>query len=168
MVKINRIYTRKGDDGSTGLVGGTRVGKDSARVHAYGDLDELNSFLGMVRTLAEQRGREQLSSKLGRIQNEIFDIGAELASPQGTDMSKLPTIPLEASTRLEQWIDELTDGVEELRSFVLPGGTEINAMLHISRSVCRRCERMVIKLHQSEPVSDLVRIYLNRLIDLLF
>ena len=168
MVKINRIYTRTGDDGSTGLVGGTRIGKDSDRVNAYGDLDEFNAFLGMARTLAEKSARQEILTKLEIIQNEVFDIGAELASPYGADLSNLPTVKKEQAARLEGWIDELTCNLDELTSFVLPGGTELNGMLHITRAVCRRCERAVIRLHQSEPISDSVRIYLNRLSDLLF
>lgn len=168
MVKINRIYTRTGDDGTTGLVGGERVAKNSLRVSAYGDVDELNSILGLARTRAQAVGRVELEQKLETIQNELFDLGAELACAPGMDLSKMPTISADQGARLESWIDQFTDGIPELRSFVLPGGTELNGFLHLARAVCRRAERTAITLHQHEPVSEPVRVYLNRLSDLLF
>lgn len=168
MVKINRIYTRTGDDGSTGLVGGERVAKNCFRVAAYGEVDELNSFLGQALTLASRCSRTALQGKLETIQNELFDLGAELASAPGTDLSGMPTVSASQVARLESWIDELCNGMPELRSFVLPGGTELNTSLHIARAVCRRAERAVLTLHQHEPVSEPVRAYVNRLSDLLF
>jgi len=168
MVKINRIYTRTGDDGTTGLVGGERVAKNSLRVAAYGEVDELNSILGLARTRAQAVGRAELEQKLETIQNELFDLGAELACAPGMDLSKMPTINAEQGARLESWIDQCTDGIPELRSFVLPGGTDLNGFLHLARAVCRRAERTVITLHQEEPVSEPVRVYINRLSDLLF
>lgn len=168
MVKINRIYTRTGDDGSTGLVGGERVAKNCLRVSAYGEVDELNSFLGQARTLAQKVQRSALEQRLEIIQNELFDLGAELASAPGADLSGMPTVSLSQVSRLERWIDELCDGMPELRSFVLPGGTELNSALHVARAVCRRAERSVLTLHQDQAVSEPLRAYLNRLSDLLF
>lgn len=168
MVKINKIYTRTGDDGSTGLVGGERVRKDHPRVTAYGDIDELNAVLGWARTLCEKLPRPTLLSKLTLIQNELFDLGAELATPAGTTWEGRLVMTAAQSTRLEQWIDELTGGIPELRSFVVPGGTELNSILHMARTVCRRAERSIISLMQSEPVSTELQTYVNRLSDLLF
>lgn len=168
MVKISKIYTRTGDDGTTGLVGGTRIAKSSLRVSAYGDIDELNSFLGQARTLAEKTGATTLTPLLADVQNELFDIGAELATPPGGAWEGMKTISVAQVTRLEQSIDELTRGIPELRSFVLPGGTELNASLHICRAVSRRAERSTLALAETEPVSNSVRLYLNRLSDLLF
>ena len=168
MVRINRIYTRTGDDGSTGLVGGQRVPKNCLRVAAYGEVDELNSFLGHARTLAQRSSRSSLEGKLETIQNELFDLGAELASAPGADLSGMPTVSPEQVARLESWIDELCEGMPELRSFVLPGGTDLNAALHVAGTVCRRAERAVLTLHLQETVSEVVRAYLNRLSDLLF
>ena len=164
MVKINKIYTKTGDDGTTGLVGGARVRKDSVKVSAYGDIDELNSFIGWARTIATA----DFAEKLAQIQNELFDLGAELATPTDSKTNKVPKIPAAFATRLEQWIDEVTERVPELRSFVLPGGTELNARLHICRTVCRRAERSVLRLSQEEKVSSDAIIYLNRLSDFLF
>jgi cob(I)alamin adenosyltransferase len=168
MVKINKIYTRTGDEGDTGLVGGERVRKDSLRVAAYGDVDELNAILGWARTLSEKLQRGALTPKLTTIQNELFDLGAELATPPGTTWEGRLVINEQHGSRLEHWIDELVDGIPELRSFVLPGGSELNAALHLARTVCRRAERSVVTLMDTSPVSKALRVYLNRLSDLLF
>jgi len=168
MVKINRIYTRTGDAGETGLVGGARVAKDAPRVEAYGDVDELNAFLGVASTLARATGRQTLLSKLELIQNEIFDIGAVLATPAGSSWEGMIDITPAYLTRFEQWIDALTDGLPELRSFVLPGGTELNAALHVARTVCRRVERRLVALARLEPLRPNTIPYFNRLSDLLF
>ena len=168
MVKINRIYTRTGDDGTTGLVGGKRVKKDAARVQAYGDVDELMSFLGWAHTLAEKQSRKAITSKLSTIQNELFDAGSELATPPGESYEGMVTITDAQVTRLEGWIDELVDGMPELRSFMLPGGTELNSLLHVCRTVCRRAERSIISLANAEQVSAPLQRYFNRLSDLFF
>ena len=168
MVKINKIYTRTGDTGETGLVGGVRVAKDSLRVTAYGDVDELNSHLGACRTLAASQNRIALTDKLEQIQNELFDIGAELATPPEKPWPGMVCVGLDQVVRLEQWIDKLTENIPELRSFVLPGGTELNSALHLARTVCRRAERTIIKLSRSESVSKELVAYINRLSDLLF
>lgn len=168
MVKINKIYTRTGDKGETGLVGGKRIKKDALRVQAYGDIDELNSWLGLVRTGAEQSKCAALSAQLAQIQNELFDLGSELATPAGETYPGMVTMQNDQVTRLENWIDQAVSGVPELTSFVLPGGTELNGQLHIARTVCRRAERSIITLASNEKVSEAVLAYVNRLSDLLF
>jgi cob(I)alamin adenosyltransferase len=168
MVALTKIYTRTGDDGTTGLVGGSRIKKNATRVSAYGDIDELNSHLGLCATLCTESIFNTLRDKLSIIQNELFDVGSELASPAGATNPSIPTTTLQQVDRLERWIDELNVSLPTLQSFVLPGGTLLNAHLHISRAVCRRAERVVLELHDSEPVNEHTRHYLNRLSDLLF
>ena len=167
MVRINRVYTRTGDQGTTALVGGSRVKKNSARVHCFGEVDELNSFIGMARTISENEKLQDISSQLSIIQNELFNLGAYLATPPEKSV-KLSGIDEEQISRLEQWIDLALEGLPELTSFVLPGGNELNAALHLARSVCRRVERELIDLSEKEDVSKIALIYLNRLSDYLF
>lgn len=168
MVKINRIYTRTGDTGETGLVGGARVPKDCPRVEAYGDVDELNSILGWARTIADEQRIETLTPKLAEIQQSLFDLGSELATPPGAQWPGMILVSDSQITQLEGWIDELIADVPELRSFVLPGGSTLNSALHIARAVCRRAERSILRLSRQETVSGTVLIYINRLSDLLF
>lgn len=173
MVKLNKIYTRTGDDGTTGLVGGSRVSKASRKVAAYGDVDELNSWIGLVRTVIEggshtSCGYPSCVDQLATIQNLLFDIGAVLASPAELTWPTKRTIETADITEIEHWIDTLTSQLPELRSFVLPGGTLPNSYLHIARTVCRRAERSVIALTAEEVVSEGVIRYLNRLSDYLF
>jgi cob(I)alamin adenosyltransferase len=168
MVKLNKIYTRTGDDGSTGLVGGERVPKNSPRVCAYGDLDELNAHIGLCYTVASNEQKLVLAEKLLRIENELFDLGAELATPPGQEWPTMAKMSSQDVHRLEQWIDELNAPLTELRSFVLPGGSVLNAHLHLARAVCRRTERSVLDLKEIEQVSNEVLHYINRLSDLLF
>ena len=168
MVKINKIYTRGGDKGETQLVGGTKVSKDDLRVHAYGDVDELNCLIGAARTLAVEQKKNSLSEQLAKLQNELFDLGSELATQAGQEWEGMLTIEATHILRLESWIDELVKDLPELRSFVLPGGTQLNAVLHHARCVCRRAERHVVSLGREESVSEFVLQYLNRLSDLLF
>jgi len=177
MVSINKIYTRTGDDGSTGLVGGERIAKTSARVRAYGEVDELNSFIGAARTEFIDRKNlgptnsgelNLLENALERVQHQLFDIGAELACPNGQIFAGMTPFPSEAASELEALIDAASEGVPALKSFVLPGGSRANAALHIARAVCRRVEREVLALSQNEPVSAAILIYLNRLSDFLF
>jgi len=168
MVKLNRIYTRTGDDGHTGLVGGTRIEKTAPRVCAYGDVDELNAHIAKASFLADKSGRPRLSNKLITIENELFDLGAELATPPGSEWPNMTRVTEELVQRLERWIDELNASLSELRSFVLPGGSELNCELHVARAVCRRAERSILVLHAEEPVSLEVLQYVNRLSDLLF
>jgi cob(I)alamin adenosyltransferase len=168
MVTLNRIYTRTGDDGTTGLVGGERTKKTSLRVCAYGDIDELNCHIGICVTLLADGSIPELREMLITIQNELFDIGSELATPPGQSWPGLPQTTAEHVERLERWIDQLNAELPELKSFVLPGGTHLNAQAHLARAVCRRAERAVLTLAETEPVSPEVGRYLNRLSDLLF
>ncbi len=168
MVTLSKIYTRTGDEGTTGLVGGERVKKSSIRVSAYGDVDELNSYLGLCATFAADKSFSPLLDKLTIIQNELFDLGSELASPGSSGGPGIPTTTADQVSRLEVWIDTLNEGLPTLQSFVLPGGSLLNAHLHIARTICRRAERTILELHDTEPVPTDLRHYVNRLSDLLF
>lgn len=176
MVYISKVYTRFGDEGQTMLASGDTVLKSSARVRAYGEVDELNATIGLVRTeLARdpRREREQaycdaLDVELARIQQELFNLGAELATPaaaEGTTRLKVETRHIEA---LEQSIDRHNEPLEPLRSFILPGGGPTGAAAHLARTVCRRAERQVVELGASERVRGEALRYLNRLSDWLF
>jgi len=173
MVVLNKIYTRTGDDGTTALGSGQRVRKDSTRVAAYGTIDETNAAIGLARVYLAG-GFPGLDAKLARIQNDLFDLGAELSVPP--DSSKPPkrgerlTITPEQVKRLEEEIDELNSELQPLRSFVLPGGSAAAAALHVARTVCRRAERLMVTLaaDPNEAISDVALQYVNRLSDLLF
>lgn len=161
------LYTRSGDEGTTALFGGGRVAKDSPRVEAYGAVDELNAALGVAAAFLPQR---RLVSLLQGIQNELLNVGSELASESGKaaaagQMFKDPEAKIAA---LEQLIDEYDARVSPLRTFVLPGGTQGAALLHLCRTVCRRAERAVVRLARAEDVNPAIVVYLNRLSDLLF
>jgi cob(I)alamin adenosyltransferase len=163
---LAKIYTRRGDDGSTGLFGGPRVRKDDLRVSAYGDVDELNSALGVAREWVRS---EELRAMIDRFQNELFNLGAELATPSVSDAPKMiPTIVAADVERMEKEIDALTATLPEQKHFILPGGSKGAAHLHLARTICRRAERLVVELSRSEKVSPEVLAYLNRLSDLLF
>lgn len=163
-----RIYTRTGDEGQTGLFGGGRVPKSDIRVRAYGDVDELNAAIGWVLTRlpdAETESRERLT----RIQADLFALGSHLATPPGAPSRQhLPPLPTDRATEFEAWIDAAEEELEPLRSFILPGGTEAGAALHLARTVCRRAERAVVALAAEEQVEADILVYLNRLSDLLF
>lgn len=161
-----KIYTKTGDRGETGLFGGARVSKASLRVSAYGDVDELNSVLGVLR--AHTRDAERLS-QLQRIQSDLFTLGAELAKNPHKDVELGMALVSEPDIeRLERGIDALDAVLSPLKTFILPGGSMAAAFLHVARTVCRRAERAVVLLAQSEPVRAEVIRYLNRLSDLLF
>lgn len=168
MVKLSKLYTRAGDAGETGLVGGKRVPKASPQVHAYGDIDELNSWIGMVRSLLQERKLFEDDGLLHDIQQELFDIGAELATPQDSDWQPPTTISEFNVTSLENQIDRWTAVVPELKSFLLPGGSPLTSAIHIARTVCRRAERSVVSYAQEEHVRPTILVYLNRLSDWLF
>jgi cob(I)alamin adenosyltransferase len=161
-----KIYTKTGDRGDTGLFGGARVSKASLRVNAYGDVDELNSVLGLVR--AHTRDPQRLSQLQG-IQSDLFTVGAELAKNPDKQVDLGMALVSEADIeRLERGIDALDAVLSPLKTFILPGGSMAASFLHVARTVCRRAERVVVQLAQSEPVrAELIR-YLNRLSDLLF
>jgi cob(I)alamin adenosyltransferase len=165
MVFLSRIYTKSGDRGETGLGDGTRVPKHSARVHAYGEVDELNSVLGLT-ILANPTERALLE----RIQNDLFDVGGDLCVPSSADEKPGQSlrVQLAQAERLEREIDQRNERLRPLESFVLPGGSAGAAWLHLARAVCRRAERAVTSLKETEPVNPNVVVYLNRLSDLLF
>ena len=166
-----KIYTRTGDEGETGLFGGTRVSKSDARVAAYGDVDELNAWLGLVRS--NLVGAEpELKSMLEQIQRDLFAIGARLADPGHRIAERVKKAAVNPAdiTRLEEWIDALESRLPPLRRFILAGGSPAGAALHVSRTVCRRAERAMVGLrtnHENAFEPDLL-VYMNRLSDLLF
>lgn len=169
MVKIDRIYTRQGDRGTTHLIGGAQADKHSLRVSAYGEIDELNSAIGACWTEARARTFDDWCADLQRIQNELFDLGAELAAPADQAAAhKLPMLGPEHTLALEQGIDALIDNLPALRSFVLPGGSLLNVELHRARTICRRAERSICELNAAEELRGEVLRYVNRLSDYLF
>ena len=163
-----KIYTRTGDQGDTGLFGGGRVPKDHPRVAAYGDVDELNSALGLVRATA---GEEFFDELLVSIQRDLFSIGGHLATPDPQRVRKALEKAALSAVRIEEFeriMDEADQTLAPLRAFILPAGTRIAAALHLARTVCRRAERSVVHLAHGEDVPELFLVYLNRLSDLLF
>ena len=164
-VRLDRIYTRAGDAGQTSLGDGTRVSKADRRIDAYGTIDELNSVLG----LALAHGvPDELRPPLERIQNELFDLGADLAVPVEDRRRERLRVTREQVEALEELCDRLNESLPPLRSFVLPGGSEAAAFLHVARTVCRRAERVVVALAETAAVNPEAIAYLNRLSDLLF
>ncbi len=159
-----KIYTKTGDSGDTGLFGGPRVRKDAVRIEAYGTVDELNAVLGVVRSEAVPN---EIDPTLERIQNQLFDVGAELATPDPSTHT-LATIGKDQIGWLEEVIDRNEAQLEPLSEFILPGGTRAAAYLHLARCTCRRAERLVVRLAAEESISPCLITYLNRLSDLLF
>jgi cob(I)alamin adenosyltransferase len=168
-VALNRIYTRRGDSGETALVGGQRVPKDSLRIECYGTVDELNSFLGMARVSAFEDPRlNWLCDILLRVQHELFNLGSVLATLPQDVHPRQPRVAQAEVDQLECEIDHANAQLPALRSFVLPGGSRINAELHAARTVCRRAERIAVNLARGESVPTEAIMYLNRLSDALF
>lgn len=166
MPRLTRIYTGKGDDGTTALAGGQRVAKDSLRVQAYGTVDELNAVLGMALALDLA---EEVATPLREIQNELFHLGSDLSYRQEDKQEKpVPHIETRHVEKLERHIDQMVDEVGPLQNFILPGGSRAAAALQLARAVCRRAERDVISLAAEEEVGTHVVSYLNRLSDALF
>ena len=159
-----KIYTKTGDKGETSLFGGKRVPKDALRIETYGTVDELNSVIGVCRSLNESK---EVDAILGEIQIDLFRLGADLATPHDATAS-VERIQEADITRLERHIDTLDGAVEPLRSFILPGGDQAASMVHFARTVCRRAERLTVRLAHQETLGDMPIIYLNRLSDLLF
>ena len=178
MVRLNRIYTKAGDGGQTRLVGGQKVGKDSLRIESYGTVDELSSCLGLARTALESAaapagaaalaGVAELAGALRRIQNELFNLGSDLATLPEDRHPQQPLVEARHVEALEREIDGWNEHLPELRSFILPGGGWVAAYLHLARTVCRRAERLTVRLAASEAVGEQVVPYLNRLSDALF
>lgn len=170
MVRLNKIYTRTGDDGTTALVSGPRRLKHDLRVDAYGTIDEANSAIGVARLHTE--GLPELHAMLLRIQNDLFDLGADLAAPDtGEPLSYEPLRVIEAQViRIENEIDQLNAGLDPLKSFILPGGTPAAAHLHLARTIARRAERIMVELSrfEGETIDPPALKYINRLSDFLF
>ena len=158
-----RLYTKTGDQGETGLIGGERVAKDHLRVAAYGDVDELNAFLGWAAAACED---SEWLTAFEATQDRLFVLGAQLANPSSD--APAPAIGVKDVETLEQWIDTACDSLEPLKQFILPGGCELAGRLHVTRAVCRRAERSAVKLARQETVADQAIVFLNRLADLLF
>lgn len=171
-IRINKVYTRTGDQGETRLVGGRSVSKDDPRIESYGTIDELNSVLGIVRSCngaaQPSAAGERLDRILRQIQNELFDLGSELATPPDAAWEGMIRIGPAQIEALERTIDECQADLQPLKSFILPGGGMISAFLHQARTVCRRAERDVLRLMKHEPVGASALAYVNRLSDLLF
>jgi cob(I)alamin adenosyltransferase len=172
-VRINRVYTRTGDKGETALVGGKRVPKDSLRIEAYGTIDELNSVVGIARVFNEENleageAHRFLDEVLCKLQDELFDLGSELATPPEFFQEGMYRVGEDEIVRLEKLIDKCQEGLEPLNSFILPGGGRIGAYLHQCRTVCRRAEREILRLSREEEVNPNAIKYVNRLSDLFF
>lgn len=160
-----KIYTKTGDDGTTSLFSGGRVSKSSLRVEAYGTVDELNSYLGVARAY---QPTETTGKYLEEVQNHLFRLGADLATPMDAKAEWLIRVTENEVDWLEKAIDELSESLPELKNFVLPGGTPVAAHLHVARTICRRAERLVVTLATDETLNEQALIYLNRLSDWLF
>lgn len=170
-IAINRVYTRKGDGGKTALVGGQKISKDDLRIAAYGTVDELNAFLGACRQSlleANHSSLVELAATLLRVQHELFNLGSILATLPADVHPQQPRVTQAEVDALEQDMDERNGQLQELRSFVLPGGHRVNTDLHVARCVCRRAERACVTLASRDDVDPLAIAYLNRLSDALF
>ncbi|HYT58302.1 MAG TPA: cob(I)yrinic acid a,c-diamide adenosyltransferase [Verrucomicrobiae bacterium] len=173
MVRITKVYTRAGDKGETSLVGGKRVPKDSARIEAYGTIDELNSIVGLARVFNEESldagdAHQFLNGVLCQIQDELFDLGSELATPPEFFIEGMYRVGKDEIERIEKLIDKCQADLEPLKSFILPGGGRIGAYLHQCRTVCRRAEREILEFSRTEEINAAVLKYVNRLSDLFF
>ena len=162
-----KIYTKTGDRGETSLFGGTRVWKDDLRISAYGSIDELNALLGVAATQIENK---ELIEIIRSIQNDLFTVGADLATPldKGNKGFVIPRVDNSFATKLEFLIDKFDSKLPELKNFILPGGTVGASQLHLARTVCRRAEREIVALSKTEEINSEIEIYVNRLSDLLF
>ena len=171
MPRLTKIYTRTGDAGDTGLVGGKRVSKDSPRIWAYGTVDELNSSIGMGRAFnarEKSSASRRIDKVLARIQNELFNLGAELATLPEDTRKGMPRVGRKEITALEKLMDEFNAELGPLKEFILPVGCETAAALHQARTICRRAERFCVRLARGEKIGEFVVVYLNRLSDALF
>lgn len=160
-----KVYTKKGDKGTTQLIGGTRVPKNTIRIEAYGTIDELNSYIGLIR---DQEIHQQYYDQLIEIQDRLFTLGALLARDPEKQKMKLPELVETDIENLENWIDEMEEKLEPMTSFVLPGGHTTVSYTHIARCVCRRGERIISELNEHSEISEIIMAYVNRLSDYLF
>lgn len=160
-----KVYTKKGDKGDTSLIGGVRVKKSSVRIEAYGTVDELNSYIGLIR---DQEVSEQTTEELIEIQDRLFTLGSYLASAPDKAKMKLPSFTDEDVSNLENWIDKMDQDLEPMRAFVLPGGHTTVSFCHIARCVCRRAERLMVELNEDSTIDAILLQYVNRLSDYLF
>jgi len=172
-IRITKVYTRTGDKGFTKLVGGKKVAKDAPRIEAYGTVDELNSVLGLARVFNDENKErsaagQRLDEIFRRLQNELFDLGSELATPPDFSYDGMHRVSKGEVEALEHLIDEGQKDLAPLNSFILPGGGKVGAFLHQARTVCRRAERAVLRLSREEAIGEWPLKYLNRLSDLLF
>ena len=169
-MRIDRVYTKGGDKGETSLIGGERVSKTDPRIECYGTIDELNAVIGLViEALAQSAAGPHLTPIMRRVQNELFNLGCELATPDPDRRAKLPRIEARHVTALENDIDAVNDELPALTSFVLPGGGWASAYFHLARTVCRRAERLVVGMGEAEDIGGEMPVqYLNRLSDALF
>lgn len=164
-----KLYTRSGDDGTTGLFSGARVSKDHPRIEAYGTVDEFNACLGLAMCSLDSKKHAFMSPMLESIQSRLFEIGADLATPHGSaHESKITRIDDHHVSEVEAWIDAIESRNDELRCFIMPAGCELSARLHLSRTICRRAERLMVALAHTEPVGNAMMRYMNRVSDLLF
>lgn len=160
-----KIYTKKGDKGKTGLIGGTRVLKSSLRIESYGTVDELNAYIGLVR---DQAISDKFKEQLEEIQDRLFTIGSSLASDPEKSNMRIPDLKDEDIASLEKWMDQMDETLPEMKYFILPGGHTTVSFCHLARCVCRRAERIIVDLSTHEFVDDRVLQYMNRLSDYLF
>ena len=170
-MRITKVYTKTGDKGTTGLADGTRISKNNIRIESYGNIDELNSVLGICLQISKQNPfheSELLDSWLFALQNDLFNIGSDLATPIASRWKNIVIVAQEEVNILEKIIDHCQEALEPLKEFVLPGGTLLNSYLHLARTVCRRSERAIVTLAQQEEINPFVVPYINRLSDLLF
>ncbi len=172
-MRITKVYTRTGDAGQTRLAGGQQVWKDCLRVEAYGTVDELNASVGLVRAMNAEAATKsaastQVEEDLRWVQNKLFDVGSILATAPGQTFANMPTVTAKDVTRLERMIDRCQEDLAPLKEFILPGGGKVSATLHQARTICRRAERICIRLAREETVAAELNKYLNRLSDALF
>ena len=172
-MRISKVYTRTGDGGRTRLAGGQEIEKDALRVEAYGTVDELNSVVGLVRVFNQGDGESnhpslQLDEWMKWVQNKLFDIGGLLATPAGQEFKNMPQVTAQHVERLESWIDTCQEELAPLKEFLLPGGGRVSGFLHQARTVCRRAERLCVRLSREEAINPHIIPFLNRLSDALF
>lgn len=172
-MRISKVYTKTGDGGRTRLAGGQEIDKDAVRVDAYGTVDELNALIGVARVFNRQqmeasRGKAELEDWMKWIQNKLFDIGGLLATAPGQEFKNMPKVTAQDVEQLERWIDRCQEDLAPLKEFLLPGGGTVSGFLHQARTVCRRAERVCVRVSRGEPINPQIVPFLNRLSDALF